>query len=96
MGANILAVFPVPSQSHFYLGHYLMRQLADREHNVTFVSPYKQHANHTNIKFVKLDGLYGTGTGFLFQIFFKINFLSNFFQTFMDFSKKNNYLHSTP
>lgn len=66
--ANILAIFPVPSQSHFYLGHYLMKQLADREHNVTFVSPYKQHANHTNIRFVKMEGLYGTGSGLYFQI----------------------------
>lgn len=38
--AKILGVFPYPSKSHSILGKALFVELADRGHDVTFISPY--------------------------------------------------------
>ena len=39
--ANILGVFPFPTESHHILGNSLLGNLAKRGHNVTYVSPFK-------------------------------------------------------
>lgn len=40
--AKILVVFPMPAYSHFSLGFRLSKELADRGHQVTVISPYPQ------------------------------------------------------
>lgn len=38
-GLNILGVFMIPAQSHYFVGSSLMKGLADAGHNVTFITP---------------------------------------------------------
>lgn len=49
---KILAFFPVPSKSHYYIGHSLMKALAAEGHEVTVISPFKEKkpiANYTEV-----------------------------------------------
>ena len=41
-GAKILGIFPVPAPSHYILGSSLMRGLAEKGHDVTFISPFPE------------------------------------------------------
>lgn len=51
--AKILGVFPYPSKSHSILGQALFVELANRGHEVTFVSPYpfrtSPHKNYRDL-----------------------------------------------
>ncbi|KAJ8961044.1 hypothetical protein NQ314_005973, partial [Rhamnusium bicolor] len=50
--AKILGIFPTPAASHFTLGFRLMKELADRGHEVTVVNPFPQKTpinNYTDI-----------------------------------------------
>lgn len=50
-GAKILGVFPYPSRSHSILGQALFTELAQRGHDVTFLSPYPfKEAPHKNYR----------------------------------------------
>ncbi|RZC32757.1 UDPGT and/or Glyco tran 28 C domain containing protein, partial [Asbolus verrucosus] len=40
--AKILGIFPVPAPSHYILGSALMKGLAEKGHDVTFISPYRE------------------------------------------------------
>ncbi|XP_017783682.1 PREDICTED: UDP-glucuronosyltransferase 2B33-like [Nicrophorus vespilloides] len=55
-GAKILGFFPVPSYSHYILGHSLLAGLAEKGHEVTMVSTFNNTAipNYRNIV---LDGI---------------------------------------
>lgn len=55
-GANILGVFVIPSYSHFTLGNRLMRELATRGHQVTYVSPFKDKDPPKGYRDVTLEG----------------------------------------
>lgn len=46
--ARILGIFPAPNLNQFTLGFRLMRELANRGHEVTMVSPFPQKAPITN------------------------------------------------
>ncbi|CAG9806766.1 unnamed protein product [Chironomus riparius] len=68
--ANILAIWPVVSRTHFTLGMTLFEKLAENGHTVTLVSPFDQRESHENIKLVKLAGtteaaMHGNRTSFL-------------------------------
>lgn len=39
-GAKILAIFHLPSKSHYILGSTLLKALAKRGHQVTMISPF--------------------------------------------------------
>lgn len=39
--AKILAVFPSDYKSHFFIGRSIVKTLADRGHEITFISPFK-------------------------------------------------------
>ncbi|KAJ3652823.1 hypothetical protein Zmor_018755 [Zophobas morio] len=56
-GAKILAVFSMPSYSHFQLGFRIAKELADRGHQVTAISPYPQKTPIKNYKDVSLEEL---------------------------------------
>lgn len=53
-GARILGIFPMPAHSHFSVGFRLLKELADRGHQVTMVSPYPQKTPIKNYKDVSL------------------------------------------
>lgn len=38
---RILGIYPVPSKSHYYVGHALMKGLALEGHEVTVISPFR-------------------------------------------------------
>lgn len=38
---RFLAILPVTSKSHYYIGHNLMKSLAEEGHDVTVISPFK-------------------------------------------------------
>ena len=51
-GAKILGVFPLPGKSHFAVSSSLMKELANRGHQVTVVSPFPEKSpvpNYTDI-----------------------------------------------
>lgn len=51
-GYRILGVFPVPSKSHYYIGHALMAGLANDGHAVTVISPFRLNkpiSNYTEV-----------------------------------------------
>lgn len=39
---KILGFFPIPLKSHYFVGHSLMKGLADAGHDVTFISPFQE------------------------------------------------------
>lgn len=52
---KILAILPVPSKSHYYIGQNLMKGLADDNHDVTVISPFKEKTRIKNYKEVFLE-----------------------------------------
>lgn len=52
---KILGVFICPSRSHYYVGHALMKGLADDGHEVTIVSPFTQKKPIKNYNEVLLE-----------------------------------------
>lgn len=52
---RILAVAAVPSKSHYYITHALMKALAEEGHDVTVISPFKAKKPIKNYKEVILE-----------------------------------------
>lgn len=57
-GARILAIFQMPTKSHYILGTTLAKGLADRGHEVTLMTPYKPKDTHPKITDVFLEGVH--------------------------------------
>lgn len=55
--ANILAVFPTPSPSHYILGSELIKGLIKKGHHVTMASPYKMTEKLDNYTDIVLEGM---------------------------------------
>lgn len=55
--AKILGIFPVPSKSHYILGSALMKALAKKGHNVTFVNPYSTNKPMQNLREIPVPEL---------------------------------------
>lgn len=53
---KILGVFPMASHSHVMMGLPLMKELAARGHEVTFISSFPQKENTKNLKNVLVKG----------------------------------------
>jgi glucuronosyltransferase len=71
-GAKVLGIFPFEGKSHFTVASALLRELADRGHDVTVVSHYPQTekiANYTDVyvKTTMTDVMKGQGET-LYQI----------------------------
>nr|QIK00366.1 UDP-glycosyltransferase [Xylotrechus quadripes] len=62
--ANILGIFPTPAASHFTLGFRLMKELADRGHNVTVVNPFPQKEPISNYTDVSVETMANVLAGF--------------------------------
>lgn len=55
IGYKFLAVLPITSRSHFYIGQNLMKGLADEGHEVTVISPFKVNKPIANYHEVFLE-----------------------------------------
>lgn len=54
-GYRFLGVLPVPSKSHYYIGHNLLKGLALEGHDVTVISPFKEKKPIKNYNEVFLE-----------------------------------------
>ena len=52
---KFLGVLPIPSKSHYYIGHKLLKGLAEGGHDVTVISPFKEKNPIPNYKEVFLE-----------------------------------------
>lgn len=73
-GAKILGVFPFPAHSHFTVGFTIMKELAERGHEVTMISSYPQKTpikNYRDISVAEIETPFTQSTHcfFLFNIF---------------------------
>lgn len=57
-GYRILGILPVPSKSHYYIGHNLLKGLAQQGHDVTVISPFKEEKPINNYKEVFLENVW--------------------------------------
>ncbi|KAI4462072.1 UDP-glucosyltransferase [Holotrichia oblita] len=78
--AKILVVFPFRAHSHWSIGNALVRGLAAKGHEVTFVTPYEEKETVKNVKSVFLSEVYRIGEEMrsdinLFEIFHMPSFL---------------------
>lgn len=65
---KILCVFPVMSHSHQFIGRTLMKELARRGHNVTFVSPFPEKEPVENMRTIVLTGFAEEWEGTLLSV----------------------------
>jgi hypothetical protein len=100
-GAKILGIFPLPGRSHYILGSSLLRELAERGHDVTMISCFSEKEPPKNgiYRDVVVSGLLEAIQGNILaylnksnKLFFDINlnFSSNSFKT-----DKNTYQQTT-
>lgn len=61
--AKILVVFPFAAHSHWSIGNALVRGLAAKGHEVTFVTPYAEKEAVKNVKSIFLSEVFRTGEG---------------------------------
>lgn len=54
---RILGVFPVAAYSHYALGSRLMKALAEKGHEVTIITPYREKKPPKNYREVYLEGI---------------------------------------
>lgn len=52
---KFLGVLPIASKSHYYIGHNLLKGLAEEGHDVTVISPFKEKTSIPNYKEVFLE-----------------------------------------
>jgi glucuronosyltransferase len=53
--AKILGLFPLPSKSHMAVNVAIVKELAERGHDVTVVSPFPEKSEIPNYKNIVLD-----------------------------------------
>jgi glucuronosyltransferase len=68
-GAKILGIFPLPGKSHFTVSSALLKELANKGHQVTVLSPFPEKSpipNYTDIdtRLTRDEFLNTTGTAF--------------------------------
>ncbi|CAG9856842.1 unnamed protein product [Phyllotreta striolata] len=68
-GYRILVVFPCITHSHYSLGLRLLNELADRGHDVTFISSFPQKNRHKNITHVSVEEIREPSKVFLSNLF---------------------------
>lgn len=55
--ARILGIFPVAAYSHYALGSALMKALAEKGHEVSIITPFREKNPPKNYREIYLDGL---------------------------------------
>lgn len=60
-GAKILAIFPSPGYSQYFVGEPLLIQLAERGHQITLISFYKPKRPVNNINSIEVGELQSVG-----------------------------------
>lgn len=56
-GAKILGIFHMTAYSHYQLGDRILKELAERGHEVTVITPFAEKEPTKNFKTVVLTGL---------------------------------------
>lgn len=77
---KFLAILPIPSKSHYYIGQNLMKGLAEDGHEVTVISPFKEKSPIKNYKEVFLEHTWVESrkcNNLLTEIFVKKNHVEN-------------------
>lgn len=86
-GYRILGVFPMMSKSHYYVGHGLMKGLAEHGHDVTMISPFKANKPIKNYTEVFIENSYDLYLKRKFQlliiIFFRLFYRLNILYSLM-------------
>lgn len=54
--SKILGIFPFAAHSHYALGSRLMKELAERGHEVTMITPYREKTPPKNYREIFLSG----------------------------------------
>ena len=54
---KILTLFHIPIKSHHILASKLVKELARKGHEVTFVTPFPEKTQEKNVKEISLEGL---------------------------------------
>lgn len=54
---KVLGVFPTMSKSHYILGSKIMKELAEKGHEVTVLTPFPMHKGVGNLTEVLVDGI---------------------------------------
>ncbi|KAK5642854.1 hypothetical protein RI129_009021 [Pyrocoelia pectoralis] len=72
--AQILGVFPFPARSHIQLGNRILKELADRGHNVTIISPYKEKAQRKNFNQVLVENVFQKSAEMKSDLFNHVNY----------------------
>lgn len=52
---KILGILPTASKSHYYIGHNLLKGLAEEGHDITVITPFKEKDPIPNYKEVFLE-----------------------------------------
>ncbi|XP_013116687.2 UDP-glycosyltransferase UGT5 isoform X2 [Stomoxys calcitrans] len=87
--ANVLAFLPSASPSHLIIEMAVVREMAERNHNVTVVSvlPLKQEWLHPSMTYIKLDrGLFDMNSAMNATKSNGLYFMWNFFKMFSEMS----------
>lgn len=56
-GARILGIFPMPAPSHFFIGFRIMKELADRGHEVSVINPFPREKPIKNYRDISVAGI---------------------------------------
>ncbi|XP_023025419.2 UDP-glucosyltransferase 2 [Leptinotarsa decemlineata] len=67
-GARILGVFPYCVHSHFSLGFRLMKELADKGHEVTFINSFPQKVPIRNLRDISVEEMKKPVAGYIAKL----------------------------
>jgi UDP:flavonoid glycosyltransferase YjiC (YdhE family) len=60
---KILGVFQIPGRSHYILASKLFKEIANRGHDVTFITPFVGKTKVKNLKEIPIESLQTTFSG---------------------------------
>lgn len=86
-GAKILGIFPMPAPSHFFIGYRIMKELADRGHQVSVINPYPREVPLKNYKDISVEGIEIVFAGENCFNLIKFSWSSLTFYNFLDMKK---------
>lgn len=66
--SKILAVFPFPAHSHYTVNAKLVKELANRGYEITYITPYPGKLIHKNIKDISTESMIDIINGEYFKI----------------------------
>ncbi|KAF5289138.1 hypothetical protein FQR65_LT02028 [Abscondita terminalis] len=71
--ARILGIYPFPAYSHYQLGDAIFKKLAQKGHQVTVISPFKEENPPQNYTQILIDGMISKSKGMKTSLFDRSN-----------------------